>query len=516
MKKSLLYLFMLVCSVGLFSSCSDDDDVKYPVDSELVGAYKGKMDVYYVGVSRPIASDMLQKVFISKASDTSIKLELKNFVINVAGTDVVIGDLAINNCVLKQEGDTYQFSGNEILDLPVGSCNTSVSGTIGNGTVDMVINVDVAGGMQVKVNYKGSRLSGNENSEAKITGFTFDSDLVTMQPVINENDKTITFKVSENITTEDLQTLVPTITISEKATITPGSGIAQDFSKTVVYTVVAEDGTIAKYSVSLLAKEGVYDFETWVEDETYHYLSPLGSFGTTNGGSALVYSSLEGIHGEHPEVIVPSYCVVPTEDAKVGSKAAHLETISLVQAKADLSKYGGFVGAIMSKMCPNITAGSVFLGTFKLDDISKPLTATKFGVLSTSGKPVKFSGWYKYTPGEKFYDADGKELDETDQCSIYAILYEAKDADGNEVTLNGETVNDEKSPIVLRAEIESGAATDGWKFFDLDFKNIGDRIYDASKEYKLSFVATSSKKGDLYEGAPGSILTIDDFKVEFK
>ena len=42
MKKSLLYLFMLVCSVSLFSSCSDDDDVKYPVDSELVGAYKGK------------------------------------------------------------------------------------------------------------------------------------------------------------------------------------------------------------------------------------------------------------------------------------------------------------------------------------------------------------------------------------------------------------------------------------------------------------------------------------------
>ena len=53
MKKSLLYLFMLVCSVSLFSSCGDDDDVKYPVDSELAGAYKGKMDVYYVGVSTP-------------------------------------------------------------------------------------------------------------------------------------------------------------------------------------------------------------------------------------------------------------------------------------------------------------------------------------------------------------------------------------------------------------------------------------------------------------------------------
>ena len=52
MKKRLLYLFMLISSVSLFMSCSDDDDVKYPVDSELAGAYKGTMDVYYVGVCR--------------------------------------------------------------------------------------------------------------------------------------------------------------------------------------------------------------------------------------------------------------------------------------------------------------------------------------------------------------------------------------------------------------------------------------------------------------------------------
>lgn len=180
MKKSLLYLFMFVCSVSLFSSCGDDDDVKYPVDSELAGAYKGKMDVYYVGVSTPIASDMVQKVYISKASDTAIKLELKNFVINVAGTDITIGDIAVDNCALKQDGEAFQFSGSQTLELVVGSCNTSVSGTIGNGTIDMVINVDVAGGgMKVKVNYRGSRLSGNESVEAKITSFTFDSELVT-------------------------------------------------------------------------------------------------------------------------------------------------------------------------------------------------------------------------------------------------------------------------------------------------------------------------------------------------
>ena len=149
---------MLVCSVSLFTSCSDeDDDVKYPIDTELAGTYRGTMDVYYVGVTTPIATDMAQNIYISKASDTSIKLELKDFVINVAGSDINVGDISVDKCELKQVGDTYQFSGKQTLNLIVGACDTSVSGTIGKEAIDMVINVDVLTGLQVKVNYKGTR-----------------------------------------------------------------------------------------------------------------------------------------------------------------------------------------------------------------------------------------------------------------------------------------------------------------------------------------------------------------------
>ena len=185
MKKRLLYLFMLICSISLFVSCSDDDDVKYPVDSELAGAYKGTMDVYYVGVSTPIASDMVQKVYISKASDTAVKLELRNFTITVAGAELLIGDITVDNCALTKSGDAYKFSGNQTLSLVVGSCNTSVSGTVGKNAVDMVID------------------------DAK---------------------SAITFKVNDEATEEDLKALVPVIAISEKATVTPASGVAQDFS----------------------------------------------------------------------------------------------------------------------------------------------------------------------------------------------------------------------------------------------------------------------------------------------
>lgn len=54
-----------------------------------------------------------------------------------------------------------------------------------------------------------------KGSEAKITGFTFDSDVVTEQPVIDDEKGTITFKVSKDAANEAL-ILLPSITVSEK------------------------------------------------------------------------------------------------------------------------------------------------------------------------------------------------------------------------------------------------------------------------------------------------------------
>ena len=168
----------------------------------------------------------------------------------------IIGDITVDNCALTKSGDAYKFSGNQTLSLVVGSCNTSVSGTVGKNAVDMVIDVDVEGGMKVKVNYKGTKLSGSENTEAKITDFTIDDEVITVAPVIDDAKSAITFKVNDEATEEDLKALVPVIAVSEKATVTPASGVAQDFSggKSVVYTVVAEDGTSRKYTASI---EGV-------------------------------------------------------------------------------------------------------------------------------------------------------------------------------------------------------------------------------------------------------------------
>lgn len=83
-----------------------------------------------------------------------------------------------------------------------------------------------------------SKLTGSESSEAKITSFIIDDEAVVEQPVINEEAGTIVFAVNEEV--ESLK-FTPIIEISEGATITPASGVAQDFSnnKKVTYTVTA-------------------------------------------------------------------------------------------------------------------------------------------------------------------------------------------------------------------------------------------------------------------------------------
>ncbi|UXP33095.1 polysaccharide lyase family 7 protein [Reichenbachiella agarivorans] len=81
----------------------------------------------------------------------------------------------------------------------------------------------------------------------------------------NELDPIITGVISENnieLTVPygtDLTQLVSSITISDLATISPASGVAQDFSAPVNYTVTAEDGSTQEYVVTVITAENPFD-----------------------------------------------------------------------------------------------------------------------------------------------------------------------------------------------------------------------------------------------------------------
>ena len=68
---------------------------------------------------------------------------------------------------------------------------------------------------------------------------------------INEQQKTITATLPENTL---LSSLLPQIVISEKADINPKG--PQDFTKSVYYTIIAEDNTKSNYAARLLSEEG--------------------------------------------------------------------------------------------------------------------------------------------------------------------------------------------------------------------------------------------------------------------
>ena len=290
MKKSLLYLFMLVCSVSLFSSCGDDDDeVKYPIDTDLAGGYIGKLSVVVDG--NQMGTTENQKIAIAQSNKgaNQIALSLKNFTFLIN-----VGDIEVDPCTVKAIDGGYSFEGQQNLDLvaPLGNCPISILGTVKGSNINIEIGVKVGAPLNqdVKATFVGTKLTGNESSEAKITGFTFDSDVVTEQPVIDDEKGTITFKVSKDAANEAL-ILLPSITVSEKAVVTPASNVKQDFSnnKKVEYTVTAEDGTMKKYSVFISGtnKVVVYDFEDWTVDETqttpeYQYPIAVGGWASCN------------------------------------------------------------------------------------------------------------------------------------------------------------------------------------------------------------------------------------------
>ncbi len=130
-------------------------------------------------------------------------------------------------------------------------------------------------------------------------------------------------------------------------------------------------------------------------------------------------------------------------------------------------------------------------------------------------KPIKFTGYYQYTPGAKFQDRSGKEVaGRVDEGSIYAVFYRNHDSQGNVVMLDGNDVLT-SSQIVAIAQVQSVTTTSGWTYFEIPF-NYSEGIDNtllANRGYNLTLVFSSSTNGATFEGAVGSELLVDKVRV---
>lgn len=283
----------------------------------------------------------------------------------------------------------------------------------------------------------------------------------------------------------DPKRLTPIFTVSTGATANHKSGVPADFSRPVRLTITSQDESMMRtYTISRgSANQGLkFDFETWktIGSGRLAYEHPTGPWSSGNEG---VKTSMQML--KRPE----RYPLRKTTDAHSGSYAAEIVT-ELVN------------NTLMVRV--RIAAGSLFMGSFNASNImADPLSGPQFGLPYSGALPDRLQGWYKYQPGDDNLDNYGNPLGKTDECDIYAILYTGDVITAKDVKNNPR--------IVAIARLKDRGEKSQWTHFDEPFEYV--REPDPQERLKFSIIMTSSVQGDVYSGAVGSRLVVDDVEV---
>lgn len=296
-------------------------------------------------------------------------------------------------------------------------------------------------------------------------------------------------------------------TVSEGATASPASGSVQDFSAgPVTYTVTSEDGAYSRrYTVYMRPPEApvTISFEhvgTAVQGSSrYHVFCEINANGDTN---RIWASGNQGYAITQSNATPEMFPTRSVNDGYVG-KGVCLTT-----------KDAGPMGHLMNKP---IAAGNLFIGEFNINAVlTNALKSTVFG-MPVNKVPTRVEGYYKYMPGAEFTNAQMQvDPNRTDEANIYAVFFRNQDDEGNPVKLYGDNVM--TSPcVVMTAQVASLPATAEWTRFEMDFEGGAvDLQLLANYGYSMTLVFSSSKGGDAFEGAIGSMLYIDEVQVTYE
>lgn len=242
-----------------------------------------------------------------------------------------------------------------------------------------------------------------------------------------------------------------------------------DFGTAYEYYIVCGDktGETCTFTTESYVEIPNLNFDTWTQNGKNWYANADASdsyWATGNSGVTLIKDAT----------------TVPVEGSEArNGKAAKMTTIDGVM----------MVGA---------AAGNLFIGTYKTN-MFNPSASVSFGRDYAGARPVKLSGYYKYTSCAINYGSKPGTLT-TDECNIYIRLW---DANGEEIGF-GEFVGSESVDTYTPFEIT------------INYSNTQKR------PAKLTIVATSSRYGGDFEGSKvvgqvgaGSTLWVDDFELSY-
>lgn len=348
-----------------------------------------------------------------------------------------------------------------------------------------------------------------ESDIASATIQDADKYLLTIPTITNNN---VFFRLQPDIDERDF---APMFKLSNGATISPENGSKQNFSKgPVQYTITSQDGRWKKiYNVSFLTNTFItyYDFEnvktvvTESPEGKYHEFFerlPDGfeKYDWTSGNEG--YNMLAETLLEEGQELSPA--VYPTASTEEGYKGKGVKMVT---------KGTGPLGNMMGSP---IAAGNLYLGTFQFT--FPAIKSTRFGIPYSTGinMPKSLKGHYKYKAGKDFTvtSKQGSALTK-DAWDAYAIIFEKGDNPKKEFLAGDHKFLDPRMVAIARLDNKDRVETDRWTKFEIPFKMVDGKIFDPKAQYMIAIVFSASVEGDVFNGAVGSTLYIDEVELDF-
>jgi hypothetical protein len=316
----------------------------------------------------------------------------------------------------------------------------------------------------------------------KIISFTLPQQLGAS--IIDHDSLVIRITVSD---AADITAMAPAnLTISNFASIAPPKDEVRDFSEPVIYNVTAEDGSSHSYTVYVETNAPEIQipnsgFDQWhLTNQDYYQIG--------SGPTDTIWCT--GNEG-----------VVTLGDANTLPFVVNNDTV------AQLTTVGlGFFGQLVGQ---GIAAGSLFTGTFELN-VANPPESPIFGT-PFIGRPESFSVEYKYTPGEQMSNGFGDLIPGKDSLDI-AVLLEDRSSQPWKRVATAWFRSDEGTPdwTTLELPLHYGEVPDA-AYYAVPANG----VWGSGEETPthISVIFSSSARGGVFEGAPGSELLLNDFKL---
>ena len=551
MKKTMLNVFATVCVALVMVACSSSSDKDQPI-AHFTGKYQGELNV-------TLNSDEQEEIEFpgineivhieQGATDGQFIVSIKNFSFN----NLILGDIVVPVDVVIN-GSSCTFTGvAELMLDAVGKCSVKVEGGIKNEKLALDIDVDPEDlPFTVGVNFNGKLSSSSENEineplsyfkgfyEGKlIVGLENPGEEIDPFPAVDErivvdlgetDDELIISLKEFNFGDFKLGDINMPVHSKVKGNLTSFTGLKDlEFDKIGLCKVEVKGSiresqmelNIAVQPVNLpfavdvqfdgnrLAIGQLYPkmkFDEWVVQnpsgsEETHFIYPINEegikWGSSDGGVVTLLSMDRA----------DKFTVTASDDA-VSGKSARIESI-------DTKGYPGFLGF---PSVPKVTSGSLFFGSFNLD-FRNPLKSTKFGIPFIA-EPIAVKGFYKYSPGKVYYHCPNPDksnivqvdTNKVDLCAINAVLYEVSSFDATDEILTGVDVYT-SDKVVATALLADGSAKAEYTPFEIKFEYKEGKQYDEKKKYRLALIFSSSKDGDSFSGAPGSLLFVDEVEI---